>query len=329
MKIVALVVLAIALVYGAIVAAGAAPGETFVSLIKGALGTPGAIEGTLKEFVPLLIAGIAVFLGLKAGLFNIGVEGQFMVGALVCAVVGLRVHGVPGVILGLVAGTLAGALWALPAALIKAFRNGHEVITTIMLNNIAIQLTTALVVGPFKDPKQQGTTTASLPAGMLLPSFGTQPKFSIALLLGLGMVVGLWVWLSRTVRGYELKAVGENPRAATLAGINSKQVILRSLSVSGAIGGLAGAMQILAFEGRFYEGFSSGYGFDALGVALLAGGHPLLLIPSAFVFAVLTKGSTTIQVMQGVPKGISFVILGLLIIIFAAIRYRKAQGRES
>ncbi len=329
MKIAALVLVAIALVYGAIVAAGAAPGETFLSLLKGSLGTPGAIEGTLKEFVPLLIAGVAVFLGLKAGLFNIGVEGQFLVGALMCAVVALRVPGIPGIVLGMVAGSAGGALWALPAAWIKAYRNGHEVITTIMLNNIAIQLTTALVVGPFKDPNQQGTSTASLPSTMVLPSFGTQPKFSIALVFGLLMVVGLWLWLSRTVKGYELQAVGENPRAATLAGVNAKQVILRSLCVSGAVGGLAGALQVLAFEGRFYEGFSSGYGFDALGVALLAGGLPLLLIPSAFVFAVLTKGSTTIQVMQGVPKGISFVILGLLIIIFAAVRYRKAQGRES
>lgn len=329
MRLILLVVTAAAIVLGAVWAAGASPAETFSSLLKGALGSPGAIEGTLKEFVPLLLAGIAVFVGLKAGLFNIGVEGQFMMGAMVCAAVALRIPGPWGILLGVILGALAGGLWALPAAWIKAYRNGHEVITTIMLNNIAVQITTALVVGPLKDPSQQGTTTASLPATALLPSFGTQPKVSVAIPLGLLMVAALWVYLTRTVKGYELQAVGQNAKAAVLAGISAQSVTFRAMVGSGVIGGVAGAIQVVAFEGRFYEGFSSGYGFDALGVALLAGGHPFLLIPSAFGFGVLTKGATTIQVLQGVPKGISFVILGLLIVVFAAIRYRKAQGREN
>lgn len=320
---------AIALVVGAIVAAGAAPGETLQSLYQGALGTPRAIEGTLKEFTPLLIAGIAVYLALRAGLFNIGVEGQYMVGALGCAVVALRFPGWLGILLGLSAGAVLGALWALPAGLIKALRGGHEVITTIMLNNIAIQLTSALVAGRFKDPVQQGTTTASISPSMMLPTFGSEPKFSVALFLGLGMVGILWVWLKKTVPGYEMQAVGANAKAATLAGIDAKGVTIRAMACSGAIGGIAGALQVLAFEGRYFVGFSGGYGFDALGVALLAGSQPVLLIPSAFLFGILNKGSTTIQIMHGVPKGLSFVILGLIIIVFAAIRYRKAEGRDS
>lgn len=329
MRIAVLVVCALALVVGAIVAAGAAPLETIASLFKGALGSPRAIEGTLKEVTPLLIAGIAVYLALRAGLFNIGVEGQFMVGALGCAVVALQFPGWVGVVLGLLAGAVLGALWAMPAGLIKALRGGHEVITTIMLNNIAVQLTTALVAGRFKDPVQQGTTTASIAPSMMLPSFGSQPKFSVALFLGLAMVAVLWVWLKKTVPGYELQSVGENPTAATLAGIDAKRVTIRAMATSGAMGGVAGALQVLAFEGRYFVGFSGGYGFDALGVALLAGSQPILLIPSALLFGILNKGSTTIQIMHGVPKGLSFVILGLIIIVFAAVRYRKAQGRDT
>ncbi len=338
MKIAALVALAIALICGAIVAAGAHPIETIGSLFQGALGWPvppgeawsgRALEGTLKEFTPLLIAGVAVFVALRAGLFNIGVEGQFLVGALGCAVVALNVHGTPGIILGLLTGAVLGGLWALPAGLIKALRGGHEVITTIMLNNIAMLATTALASGRFRDPNQQGTTTASIPKDMMLPTIGADPKFSVAIAVGLLLVVGLWIWLKHTVAGYELQAVGANPRAATLAGVDAKRTIIRAMTVSGAIGGLAGGLQVMAFEGRFFEGFSGGYGFDALGVALLAGGHPVLLIPSALLFGVLNKGSTTIQVLHNVPKGISFVILGLLIVVFAAVRYRKAEGRES
>ena len=329
MKIAILVVCAVALVIGAIVAAGASPGATISSLLQGSLGSPRAIEGTLKEVTPLLIAGIAVYLALRAGLFNIGVEGQFMVGALGCAVVALRFPGWGGIVLGLATGAVLGALWALPAGLIKALRGGHEVITTIMLNNIAVQLTGALAAGRFKDPTQQGTTTASIPRDMMLPALGTEPKFNVALFVGLAMVGVLWVWLKKTVAGYEMQAVGENAKAATLAGIDAKRVTIRAMAFSGAIGGVAGALQVLAFEGRYFAGFSGGYGFDALGVALLAGTQPILLIPSALLFGVLNKGSTTIQIMHGVPKGLSFVILGLIIIVFAAVRYRKAQGRDS
>lgn len=329
MKIWVLLGLAVALVYGALVAAGAAPADTAKSLFEGALGSSKALEGTLKHFVPLLIAGVAVFLALRAGLFNIGVEGQFTVGALVCAVVALKIPGVIGIVIGILLASAAGALWAYPAGWIKAMRGGHEVISTIMLNNIAAQVTTALVAGPFKDPKQQGTTTASLDPSRLLPNVWSEPKISVALLVAVVLVVGLWRWLARTVPGYELQAAGANPTAATLAGVDAKRVTMRAMALSGALGGLAGALQVVAFEGRFYAGFSSGYGFDALGVALLAGASPLILFPSAALFAILAKGSTTIQVMNGVPKGISFIVLGLLIVIFAAVRYRKVPVKES
>lgn len=338
-RIVALVAGAAALVVGILILGGFPAGKILLGMADGAFGNADKIGKTLKEMTPLLIAGVAVFIGLRAGLFNIGIEGQFMMGAMVCAVIALRLPGGFGMFLGILGGAVAGALWAYPAALIKAYRNGHEVITTIMLNNIAAHLTTALVSGPIKDPTQQGTTTASIPRLMpnvIGPSNAPDavvtptsvPAVNLSLVLGVLMVGVVWVWLRKRVSGYEHEAVGANPKAATLAGIATKRVLVKAMLMSGGVGGIAGALQVLAFEGRFYKDFSQGYGFDSLGVALLAGGNPFGLIPAALVFGAIKKGAATIGVLHGVPKGISLFILGLTIVVFAAIRYRQYVGRS-
>lgn len=322
----------IALLAVAILATGAQPMEALQTLLKASLGSPKAISDTLKEMTPLLIAGTAVYLALKAGLFNIGVEGQFTVGACAAAVVALRFPGALGLFLGCGAGMLAGALWAFPAGWIRAYRGGHEVITTIMLNSIAALFTTALVTGPIKDPTQEGTTTASITDATKLSHLYNSGPWTInsGLLIGVLLAIALGVWLRKSVSGYELRAVGANPTAAATAGIDARRVMLRAMMASGAIGGLAGAIQVLAFQHRFYAGISSGYGFDALGVALLAGPVAVGLLPGAFLFGVLTKGSSQLQIMDDpVPKGITTVVLAVLIVLAAAIRYRKTKAVES
>lgn len=323
-RVLLLVVGSLAVLAFAVSLTGVTPLEALKGLIQGSLGSPGAISGTLKETTPLLIAGLAVFIALRGGLFNIGVEGQFLVGAIVCAAIALRIPGVLGMVVGAASGMGAGALWALPAGIIKAYKGGHEVITTIMLNSVAIFLTGYLVGGPLKAPGQENTTTAALEESSRLPHLWADPPLyaSSALLLAVLLVVGFAVWQRRTSAGYELDLVGSNPRAASLAGVKSSRVVVGAMTVSGAVGGLAGAVHVLAYEGRFYAGFSSGYGFDALGVALLAAGQPLALLPSAALFGILSKGSTAIQIL-GVPKGISTVVLGLVIVVFAAVRYRR------
>lgn len=319
---------AIGVLLGALFLAQASPAETFSNFVRGSLGTPAAISGTLEETTPLLIAGLAVFVALRAGLFNIGVEGQLLVGALTCAAVAIRVPGWFGVALGVVAAMTAGALWALPAGLIKAYRGGHEVITTIMLNNIAVQLTTALVAGPLKDPAQQATTTADIPTP--LPYMIEQPplRISPSILLGVGLAIALAIWLRRTVAGYELQAVGANKTAAKVAGIAAERVTVAAMSASGALGGLAGAVMVVAYEHRFYANFSPGYGFTALGVALLAGTSAYAVLPAALLFGVLERGGTFINTM-GIPKGITLVVLALLVLIAGAVRYREARSCDA
>jgi len=320
---------AVAILALAIIASGVSPVDAGAKLIQGSLGSKGAIGGTLRETTPLLLAGIAVFLALRAGLFNIGVEGQLVMGAATAAWVSLSIPGPLGMVLAVLAGACAGAVWALPAGWIKAYRGGHEVITTIMLNNIAGFVTTALVAGPLRDPKQESTTTAKLAAESMLPNLFESPplRISSALILGLILLTLLALWLKRSVAGFELSLTGANIKAAELAGVNTRRTIVQAMLVSGAIGGFAGAIQVLAYEGRFFSGFSPGYGFDALGVALLAGGSAFALIPSSLLFGILAKGGTSIQII-GVPKGITLVVLGLVILVFASVRYRKEAKHD-
>ncbi|MCU0315210.1 MAG: ABC transporter permease [Fimbriimonadaceae bacterium] len=315
---------AFAFVVAILVLVKAVPLETFSGMVTGALGTPGGWRGTLREMTPLLILGAAVFLALKAGLFNIGADGQYTVGALAGVATALAVPGPLGMVLALGAGCLAGALWALPAGLIKAYKGGHEVITTIMMNNIARFLTVALVAGPLRNPAQESATTKILAKESQLPILIQDGPFrlNIALFLGLGIVIGVGIWLRTTVSGYELMATGANKRAAEASGVSVAQTLVKAMTASGLLAGLAGAVHVLAYENRFYADFSPGFGFDALGVALLAASNPFLLIPAALLFGAISQGTSAISIL-GVPKGLSGVLLGLTILVFAVFRYRK------
>lgn len=329
-RLIALVLASFVVIIGLLMLVGVAPPTALEALVRGAFGSARNLSMTLRETTPLLLAGVAVFLALRAGLFNIGVEGQFLVGAMAGAWAGLAIGGPLGVIAAIVAGVLAGALWAYPAGAIKAYRGGHEVISTIMLNWVALLMTRWAVAGPLKAPGQQSATTANLTDATRLPALTLAPRLdlNVALVMGIALTAALAWWLRRTVAGYELSATGANPTAAKFAGVRVPVVTVRAMLASGAISGLAGAAHVLAYEGRFYQGFSPGYGFDALGVALLAGSSPWGIVPSALLFGALNQGSTSLGIM-GVPKSISGVLLGLLIIAFAAYRYRNARQGET
>lgn len=328
LKIGLIVLLGVAIVAGAVLLSGHDPVAAATGLLQGSFGSASAFGGTLREATPLLIAGLAAFVALKAGLFNIGVDGQLIVGALSAAVVALRVPGPFGILLGIVASVVAGALWAAPAGLIRAYRGGHEVISTIMLNRIAIYGTNALVAGPFLDRTAGSATTASLPESSMLPALLRSPlTLTLAIPVGIGLVLAVGWWLSKTVSGYELRAVGANPRAALFAGVESPRVAVRAMLLSGAIAGFAGAMLVFTDTGRFYTDFSPGYGFDALGVALLAGPLAIGVIPASLVFGALNKGGAALSI-EGIPKSITVVILGVLILIAGAIRFSRGRAND-
>jgi simple sugar transport system permease protein len=313
---------AVVLVWLALAIAGLNPLTTLGGVLEGSIGSKPGWRETLKEMTPLLLAGLAVFVALRAGLFNIGAEGQILVGALAATSVALNVHGVAGIWLAILAAMTAGSLWAMPAVLIRVYRGGHEVITTIMLNSIAALLCSGLVKGPLKDPEQQSATTALIDPSTFLPSLYQEGTFRInfAWLVAVLVVAGFAVWHRRTVAGYELSAVGESPKAAATAGINVRRVQIVAMAASGALSGLAGSMLVLGHEHHFFADFSAGYGFDALGVALLAGNSAPALFGGAFVFAVIGRGVASVT---GISRGLTGIILGLLILVFAAWRSRK------
>ncbi len=315
-----------ALVVLCLFAVGVVPLDALFALVNGSMGSTAAWSETLRQTAPLLLVGVAAFLSLKAGLFNIGAEGQFLVGGLCATVVALNVPTVLGSVLALCAGVIAGALWSLPAGLIKAYRNGHEVISTIMLNNIAAAFVVAMVSGPLRNPDGLGTATSVVAETTWIPPLVETGglKLSASLPFLLLLVGALAFWFKRSVSGYETLATGANETAAECAGIDTKRLVVVNMAWSGAIAGLAGSIQLLASDHDFFVGFSSGYGFDALGVAILAGNSPWGLVPSALLFGVLAKGSTSMQIL-GVPKGLSGVLLGVIIIVVAVYRFRRTR----
>lgn len=282
----------------------------------------------LRRCVPLITTGLAIFFALQAGLFNIGAEGQLRIGgiAAIWAALTFGLSGPFGILIATLIGMAAGLLWALPAGLIKVWRGGHEVITTIMLNNIAGYFTKYLISGPLQAAPGGEATTKNLPLSMQIPVIGIPDKTLLiypAIIIGVALCAfGTW-WLMRTTTGFELRATGANAVAARFAGINVKRMILFAMALSGAIAGLAGAMHAMGQERRFTEGFSPGFGFDSLGVALLAGKSPLGIVPAALLFAFIEQGSVRAQIQDGLPKEISAVIQGLVILGVAVVRWRK------
>jgi simple sugar transport system permease protein len=312
-------------------------GKSFVEGLSGYSFSRGEFIGwgpaseVLRRMAPLVLTGLAVYLALQAGLFNIGAEGQLMAGGLAAAFVGSASAplGFFGAILAIVAGLVAGLAWALPAALLKVCRGGHEVISTIMLNNIAAFVATFLIAGPMRDRGGQEAATAMVSDALRLQPIGVPPGVVLlpALLFGVVACAALGWWLYRTASGFELRSTGAGPRAALFAGVPVRRYVGRALCASGAIAGLGGALHLLGQEGKYTEGFSPGFGFDSLGVAMLAGKSPLGVLPAAALFASIDQGALRAQVATGLPKEVSAVLQGLIILLVAVVRYRRIAAR--
>ncbi len=287
----------------------------------GSIGSGPAIAETLVQMIPLLISGLAVALAFHAGLFNIGVEGQLVFGGLVAGVVGATVPLPPPVLMVvcLLAGMAGGAVWALIPALLKAFRGVHEVVTTIMMNFVATSIAEFAVApnGPFVSVGQP-SATEHVPDGAQLPIIWEGTRLHAGLLVAVAaVVVTLWL-LYRTPAGFRLRLMGANPGAARASGINIRMVTILALLGSGALGGLAGAVQVLGVYGRFFASFSPGYGFDAIAVALLGSLSPIGIAAAAFFFAMLHSGAVPMQAVAGISREFVGVVSGLVVAFVVA-----------
>ncbi|HZL07474.1 MAG TPA: ABC transporter permease [Coriobacteriia bacterium] len=310
------------------------PGAAFAALFKGAFGSPQAIGNTIMRSTPLILTGLAVGYGFRAGLFNIGAEGQLFMGGLAAAFLGVQLAGLPWVVLVpvlLLASMLAGAAWAFVPAILKARIGAHEVITTMMFSYIARYFVSYLVVGPLKAEGMIPQTVAiganaQLPRIEALFSAVTVEAFPL-LGLGrahLGIVVALvaavvvWLILKYTTLGYENRAVGYSPWASQTAGISVQWTIVKALCISGALAGLGGAVEVMGVHHKIFDQFSSGFGFTGIAVALLAKNHPLGIIPAAILFGGLSAGAGTMQLEADVPQKIIWIIQALVIFFVAA-----------
>jgi simple sugar transport system permease protein len=321
----------VALVFGGLImlATGVSPaaiGRSFVALFVGSLGSPGAISETLTAAAPLTLAGLGIALGFRAGLFNIGAEGQVIVGGIVAAIVGFSFAGLPIFLhlpLALLAGAVAGAFWASIAGWLRAATGAHEVITTIMLNLISMRLLDYLLRTPFiqKEGRADPISKSVLPSAELPRLFEwVDPSLRIhgGMFLVILAVFFVWWLLFRTTVGFEFRASGLNPDAARYAGMRSGLIIVLVMALAGALAGLAGANQILGVLGRASPNFSGGIGFDAIAVALLGRSHPFGVLFAGLLFGALQAGGRQMQVSAGVSLDLIVIIQALIIIFIAA-----------
>ena len=301
----------------------------YAALVDGAFLKQGALSETLVAATPLILTGLAVALGFRSGLFNIGAEGQYLIGAVCGVFVGyaMQLPPVLHAIVALLAGALGGAVWGAIPGILKAKRGAHEVITTIMMNYVAILLTDWLVHGPMKDPAGASTirTPTIYPSANiatfheLFPTlFEASDRLHLGLVLALLISVGVWYLLWKTTIGFELRTSGANPNAARYAGVRSTWTIVLAMALSGALAGLAGTIEVQGLNRNLPAFFSAGYGFDAIAIALLGQNHPFGVVLASFLFAALTTGSDLLQIRTGVSNYLVSIIQALILLFVAA-----------
>ena len=323
-----LALLVIALAHGSPVAA-------LTALAGGAFGSVYALADTLTKTTPLLLTGLGVAIAFRARLWNIGGEGQFLVGALAASALGAcALKDLPAPVLIpiiLLAGAAAGALWAGLSGWMRVARNVPEVISTIMLNFVAAQLLSYLVHGPMQEASRAQPASAPLPPSATLPLlwFGTTLHWGFP--LALLMAVAVSVYFNRTGAGFALRVVGANPKAARVAGLDVDRTRLATMLWSGALCGLAGAVELSGVVGTLYENYAPGYGFAAVAVALLGRLNPYGLIASALFFGALAAGSGSMERTANISANLSYVLqAGTLLVLlgFQWVRWERRGPKD-
>jgi simple sugar transport system permease protein len=270
---------------------------------------------------PYIFAGLAVALGFRGGLFNIGAEGQLYIGGLASVFVGYSITGLPWYIhlpLALLVGILAGFLWGTIPGVLKATTGAHEVINTIMMNYIAFRLADYLLLGPMARGDGIPITDDIEPTAVIPLIFPQPMRVHWGFILALFMAWVVYWFLWKTKYGLEIRMVGANPNAARYAGIKIPIITVLTMAISGALAGLAGTAQVLGVDYRMTQSLSPGYGFDAIALALLGNSHPLGVVLASLLFGFLRGGAARMQSMAGIPVEIIRVVQGMIIIFIAA-----------
>jgi simple sugar transport system permease protein len=298
--------------------------NAYSALFRSSLGGRVAISETIVNMTPLLLGGLSVALAFKAGLFNIGAEGQLLMGAMAASYAGFSFSGLPAVIhlpLALIAGFAGGAIWGAIAGILKARTGAHEVITTIMLNFVAINLTDYLLqTHLFLRPGRTDPISKAVAPSAQLPRFFGDLRVNWGIVLALAAAYAVWWLLFRSTIGFEFRAVGANPSAAAYSGMSVAGTYIVAMLLAGGLAGLAGSAQLLGVQYSVFPGFSSGYGFDSIAIALLGRTNPLGVVLAALLFGILRAGATGMQAATSIPVDLIIVIQALVIAFIAAPR---------
>ena len=286
-------------------------------LFYGAFGSSSNLSESLIYTIPLGFTGLAIAFSYSAGIFNIGCEGQLQLAAVSATLAATMIsmaNPVAHVTVCIAVGVITGALWALIPALLRAYKGFNEIVVTMLLNNIAILLVSFFVQGPMKDPDGYFPQSRLIAESAKLHPIFEGMKLHAGFWLFLAMVVVIAFLLYRTTLGFKIRSTGYNIKGSLYAGISVKRVMVLSMLVSGGLAGMAGAVEILGVHSRLLEGFSPGYGYDAIAVSLIANLNPFGIIFSAFFFGALRNAASNLQIELGIPVSFVYIIQGLAIL---------------
>lgn len=310
----------VAFIIGSIIIAstGTSPVEAMQYLFKGAFGSKANIATTIVKATPLIFTSLCACFAYRCGVLNLGGEGQFIMGACVSIIVALKLgfEGPLATIICLLVGAIAGGIWGAIPGILKITRGLNEIIVSIMLNYVATLFMGLLFTSLLRDGSVP--QTPPVPEATQISRITPDLKVTYGIIIVLIVAFAIQYFLFNTSKGFQLRAVGLNPIASKYNGLNVKKYILFSFTVSGAIGGLGGAVEILATQFRLMSGFGEGYGFDGVAMTLIAQLHPLATVVVAYFFAVLRTGANTMQVGTGVPTSVIDIIQALVIIFAVA-----------
>ncbi len=313
-----------------ILSSGHNPIDAYYALFEGAFFEYYGIASTLVKMSPLILVGLAVTVPLRAGQFNIGAEGQIYMGALFATWAALYLPAMPGwlhISICSLTGALGGALWALIPAYLKAYHRINEIIITLLMNYVAINIVSYFVSGPMMAEDAPYPYSDEIPEALNLPHIMERTDAHVGVIVGLGMAVVLYFVFQRTTLGFSFATVGRNPLAARYAGISVKRNIIGAFLIGGALAGLAGTFEVLGLKYRLFHLFSPGYGFDGVVITFLSGANPLFVVLAATFLGGLRAGAGVMQRAVGVDTTAVEAIQGLVVIFVAtglAFHYRNS-----
>ncbi len=310
---------------------GSNPILAYLKILRSAFGSLRGISHTTLRMIPLVFTALAFALPYRAGVWNIGAEGQMYMGAFLATGVALFIRGMPDALIVpaiIFSGFLAGAIWGAISGILRGLLKVDEIVTTLMMNYIAILWVSYLVTGPWREKGGWGYSHSSLiPKERWIP-FITGTEIPVTIVLGVLFAFIIALLLKRSRLGYEIRVVGANPKTAELAGMSSLKTILLVMLVAGGLAGIAGAGEIAGVQHRLRMGFSPGYGFTGIVIAFLSRGNPLVIIPVSFLFAGMIVGGNTLQIVMKLPSGIVEIFQGMTLFCLAGGQFFLEYGMK-